>query len=83
MTQFRKISNGFLIAPRRGEIPTPPDGYEVAVGDPFVFLPVLPNCDYRERRIIQRSCCGAMERVFCNKIHEFTTRTGCQECKNS
>jgi len=83
LTQFRKLENGFLIAPRRGETPMPPEGYEVAFGDPYVFLPILIKCKYREKRIIKRSCCEPMERIFCGKQQAFATRLQCQECKDA
>jgi len=83
MSSFRRIQNGYLIAPRRGVIPTPPEGYEVAHGDPYVFLPKLPECSLREKRLIKRSCCGTTERLYCKNREEFTTRLNCQECKNA
>lgn len=82
-TQFRKVDNGYLIAPRRGEIPTPPEGYEVAFGDPFVFLPLLKKCKHRDRRIIKRSCCGPTERLFCIQKESYITRLQCQECTSA
>ena len=80
MTQFRKLQNGYLIAPRRGGTPVPPEGYEIAFGDPYVFLPILVNCKHREKRIVRKSCCGSVERIFCKKLDSFTTRQNCQEC---
>jgi len=82
MSQFRKIQNGYLIAPRRGPTPTPPEGYEIASGDPYVFLPKLAICEFREKRFIKRSCCGSVERLFCKNKDTFVTRLQCQECKN-
>ena len=82
-TQFRKLENGYLIAPRRGIVPIPPEGYEVAFGDPFVFLPKLDFCEYRERRIIKRACCGNTERLFCKGKDSYVTRVQCQECMHA
>lgn len=81
-TYFRKLENGYLIAPRRGEAPPPPEGYEAAFGDPFVFLPKLNDCKYRGSRIIKRSCCDPIQKLTCslNGSEEFTTRLKCQGC---
>ena len=82
-TQFRKLQNGYLIAPRRGTIPEPPEGYEAAFGDPFVLLPILTLCKFRERRIVKRSCCEPTERIFCLKQQTYATRLQCQGCKDA
>ena len=82
MTQFRKIQDGYIIAPRRGGKPTPPEGYEVAFGDPYVFLPILLPCIQREKRIIRQSCCGESERLYCLTRDSYVTRLICQECAN-
>jgi hypothetical protein len=80
---FRKLENGYLIAPRRGVPPPPPEGYETAYGDKFVFLPVLSACVYREKKIIKRSCCDPVERLFCIHHDTFVTRLRCQGCTDA
>ena len=82
MTQFRRLDNGYLIAPKRGTPPVPPDGYEAAYGDPFVFLPSMPECADREKRVIKRSCCDPIQRLFCKLEQQFVTRLHCQGCDN-
>ena len=82
MTDFRKLANGYLIAPHRGYPPTPPEGYEAAYGDPYVFLPKLPDCPHRDKKLIPRSCCGGViERLYCVLTAEYKKRTDCAECK--
>ena len=83
MTKFRTIQDGYMLAPRRGPAPEPPEGYEVAAGDPYIFLPKLPLCGNRAKKYIKRSCCGNIERMFCEEKNDYTTRLKCRECKNA
>ena len=78
--QFRQLPNGYLMAPQRGIPPEPPEGYERAAGEPFMFLPILPECSYREMRAIHRECCGTVTKILCNDRNEFVTRLDCKEC---
>jgi len=80
MITFRKHSAGYLLAPRRGIPPPAPDGYERAEGDPFVFLPILDFCQYREKIIVNTSCCGNVLKTQCTKYIKLVTRADCKTC---
>ena len=81
MTYFRELPNKFLVAPVRGKPPEPPEGYETLVGEQFVFAPIMPICSYREKRTIQRGCCGATEKIHCDKEKQYVTRYHCSQCQ--
>ena len=85
MVSFRKLSNGFLVAPQRGDPPDPPEGYERMHGEQYVFAPIMPACKYRERRLIKKTtCCGGQsERFFCLKNSTFVSRYFCAECTDA
>ena len=83
MVSFRKLSNGFLIAPQRGLPPNPPEGYENVHGEDFVFAPILPDCEGRERRTFKRGCCGAVEKFYCQKNQTYVSRYKCEGCKDA
>ena len=78
---MRKLSNGFLIFPHRGDPPSV-EGYEPA-SDPYVLMPVMPECSYRGETIVRRQCCGDTERLTCELYGEFTTRQNCIACGGS
>ena len=81
MAEFRELSNGFLVAPQRGDPPEPPEGYERLTGEQYVFAPILPSCEYREKRLIRRGCCGGTsERFYCHKTNTFVSRYFCVGC---
>ena len=81
MTRIRQVDTGVLIAPRRGEAPDPPEGYEAAPGDPYVFLKILPDCTDREIKTVNKACCGPTERVYCHDQDGYVMRSDCHECK--
>ena len=68
------------MAPQRGIPPEAPEGYEQAPGEPFMFLPILPDCRYRELRVVHRKCCGNITRMVCQDRGIFVTRLDCMEC---
>lgn len=82
---YRYLGNGYMAAPRRGEPPPPPEGYEPIAGDPFVFAPIMRKCEFRERKIIQGSgCCqGLTEKFYCHKNNTYVSRYFCVGCKDA
>ena len=78
---MRKLSNGYLIAPRRGSPPVPPDGYEQIPGDPYSFRPLIPECEYREIQPPRSYCCGQSDKLFCKAASKRVIRITCVECQ--
>jgi hypothetical protein len=69
------------MAPRRGKPPPVPEGYEIAPGDPFVFILRMPDCDQRywdETKC--KKCPGTQPIMTCRVVEKRTTRTLCVEC---
>jgi hypothetical protein len=85
VADFRKLSNGFLIAPQRGTPPEPPEGYERMHGEQYVFAPIMTICKYRERRLVKRGgCCGGtLEKFWCLLKKTYVSRYFCKECKDA
>jgi len=75
------LDNGYLEADRSIAPPMAPDGFEVAFGDPYVFLPVLPPCRDRTKKIVVSECCGATEKILCQNKQDHVTRGECAGCK--
>ena len=53
---FRKLPNGDLIVPARGEPPEAPAGYERDPRDKYRYNLVLEPCKYRETVLLQSPC---------------------------
>lgn len=70
-----------LIAPKRGTPPEIPEGYERYNGDPYIFVPKLQNCQYREMRQPASRCCGNANYMHCRHFEKTVTRNTCMECK--
>jgi hypothetical protein len=77
----RVLPDGSIMAPHRGKPPACPDGFERDEGDPFIFWKCLPNCKYRERRLIKTGCCQS-NRIFCKlpKPEKQVNRKTCDTC---
>ncbi len=71
MTQVKYISlaNGDIQFIKRGDPPMVVPGYEVDAGDPYIFHPVLPPCQYRTFKLLVLSCCPSGKNVrHCTKF---------------
>lgn len=69
-------------ADRSQDPPLPPTGYEAAIDDPYLLLPVLPECKLRS--VKRFSCCGnkgIREQYHCGRDGRRCSRLQCQECK--
>lgn len=77
MIRLRRVSEDTLVAPRRGEPPVAPDGYE-KTADPFVFKITMPKCQYREERLQHRPCCPVII-IWCTKHNVPIKRLSCVE----
>jgi len=78
--KFRKLPNGSLSATRRGKAPPAPTGYFQDPKNPYVYHPILEDCDYREKRPPDIKCCGASSYLYCNYFKKKVTRGICHEC---
>ncbi len=56
--RFVNKPNGKLQAVKRGSPPEPPDGYKQSKTDPYLFEPILSDCEFREYRERPNSECG-------------------------
>ena len=81
--RFRVQHDGSVIFPRRGRAPKAPRGYVADPGDTFRFLPVLAECEYREKKLKKSSCCGDKMLDFCTDKDEFVLYSDCQACKGT
>lgn len=85
MTQirYRKLSNGLVVVPHRGEPPTPPDGYERTATDAYAFQPILIQCEDRSSKMEKSSCChGAAKVSWCTYYdRKITPFIDCQNCE--
>ena len=73
---FRKVNNETMVAPRRGQPPAPPEGYEPDPSDPYTFLLKMPPCEDREERIQKRSCCD-IKIYWCKFLNVPVKRWSC------
>jgi len=80
---MKEIQNGYLEADRTKSPPARVPGYEAAFGDPYVFLPELPACDFRTKKLVVESCCGATEKTHCSELDAFVTREQCLKCETT
>lgn len=80
---FRELPNGYLVAPHRGDSPKPPEGYELAYGEQYVFAPILLDCEYRQVRTVTHGCCGKKQKIYCNDKKTYIGRKRCSECANA
>ena len=79
---FRSLPNGYLVAEGRSVSGlTAPEGYEVSLEDPHLFLPVMRPCEVRG--VSAKECCGGrlVEKLVCGLKGEEVTRARCLECK--
>ena len=77
MIRLRRVSVDTLVAPRRGEPPKAPEGYE-QTADPYVYKIMMPACPFREERLQHRPCCPIII-IWCNKHNVPVKRIQCVE----
>lgn len=80
--RFMRIHGGRLEAVRRGNPPEPPAGYERSSYDPFIFVPTLTPCEFREEIMeINMSCgCGKGIALFCKHLNFKILPQECRKC---
>jgi len=58
--------NGILSAPQRGSPPVEtPIGYKRDPRNPFMFFPIINDCEYRKITTKQTQCCGKKKSWHC------------------
>lgn len=81
--RFRKLSNGHLIVPRRGQPPPAPEGYLQDPGDMYHYFPIEYTCNYRKTITINVRNCGCKaQRTVCLLDKEYVHPDKCKECTN-
>lgn len=71
---------GRLLYPTRGKPPAVPSpDYTRDPGNPFIMLPILPECKFRVEMEIG---CGDCKRTYMSHVCEKEFPIGLSECKN-
>lgn len=83
MTDFRNRENGDKYAPRRGRPPEPPEGYCQDERDPFLFHPILVECEYRVPYEEKLNCGRIIAAVFCDYKQDDILLRECLKCEIS
>ena len=79
--EFSILADGSLMVPVRGTPPPAPEGYEQSAGDPYVYVPVLVDCTYREAKVKDKStCCAGTHYLYCNYKKITVSRGDCKSC---
>ena len=82
--RFRKLSNGDLIVPRRGQPPTAPEGYYQSSGDSYLFHPIMFDCEHRvDIKVNKPNCSKTFIRPMCMVDKEPVTKRKCKECQDA
>jgi len=72
----------FLVGDLMEAPPVCPEGFERSQDNEYVLLKKLPNCSVRDKRIVERTCCGKTERIHCKSKEHLVTRKDCLLCDN-
>ena len=80
---IRKLPDGTIIYPMRGKHPACPSGYEQLPGEPYMFQPILYECEYREDREKIQPCGKKYAAKYCTKNQIYVNRGNCQVCRQS
>lgn len=78
----RRLSDGTLIFPHRGNPPPDQRGYTRDPGDAFIFYPTLVDCVHRERRQSKGGCCSSPY-LYCAALGRRIAPATCESCKAS
>jgi len=73
-----------LIAPKRGPAPPAPDGYEQDANNPYTYIPILEDCEYRIEEFIN---CKDRKvdvcKLYCDRDDEYVTKGICKDCEGT
>jgi len=83
IVQWRHGPNGMLMAPRRGQPPVPPEGYEQVPGDAYSIQPKIVACKHRSEQLSEKKCCGGTHKMLtrCDAMDQTVSRAICIACK--
>ena len=80
--RYRIKPNGDKFSVARGTPPPAPAGYYRDGRDPYLFHPILKECEYyvpyKEKLSCGRIICG----IICDKIEDEITNKDCIECQS-
>jgi hypothetical protein len=78
----RKLEDGSLAFPKRGEAPTHIAGYMRDPGDSFLFKPIMKKCKFRTFKEDTADCCSGAARLnmYCNLFVKNITWNNCNSC---
>lgn len=71
MPNFIRNYDGSITFKKRGMPPMEVPGFEVDEGDPYHFIPILPECEHRGTTKIKIPCCPQMIEVSHCKRYNF------------
>jgi len=79
------LVNGDLIFPTRGKPPKEVKGYNVDTKNPYVFHPIMPECEFRKEEVHTVPCCAGRPYSTCTKEEPpvMTNYSQCSECQGT
>jgi hypothetical protein len=81
MGQFRKMPDGRMWVPNKLPFPVAPEGYCQDENTPWIYHPVLVDCEYRFDKSETLSC-GKIDRLIeCHYYNKEVKVPDCQICK--
>lgn len=78
--RFRKLPNGDLVVPARGEPPEAPAGYEQDPKDKYHYKLILEPCVYRNTVLIQSPCKKIRCFFECSLFNKQVNASICNDC---
>lgn len=80
MGTVKKLPNGDIVYPTRGEAPVCPDGYCRDKGNPFLFHLDLVDCQHREVRPYVKPCGKIGISLWCKHFCKEVNSLVCNDC---
>jgi hypothetical protein len=83
MIRYREYDDGTRVFPPRGNPPAEMPGYIRDEGNPFVFYPILPECELRVQQYVLTQCCGKQHAYWACKADGLAGYRKCSQCTES
>ncbi len=77
---MKKLPNGDIVFPKRGDPPDCPDGYYRDKGDPFKFHLDVPDCLHREIKTFIKPCKKIGLCMWCTHFAKEVNSIVCNDC---
>jgi Rad3-related DNA helicase len=77
---MRKLPNGDIVFPKKGDPPPCPDGYYRDKGNPFLFHLDVPDCPHREMKTYVKPCGKLGCYMMCNHFAKEVNSVVCNDC---